>query len=76
MISLARMARFCETSHWLAMPARLKFLTASPARLECFAEGPQNFAGRPENDGRVLLEAHSRTLASTHLAGLAATHAL
>ena len=32
--------RFCGTSHWLAMPARLNFLTASPARLECFAEAP------------------------------------
>jgi mannose-6-phosphate isomerase-like protein (cupin superfamily) len=46
--------RFCGTSHWLAMPARLKFLTASPARLECFAEAPRNFAGRPEEDGRVF----------------------
>jgi hypothetical protein len=36
------------------MPARLKFLTASPARRECFAEAPQNFAGRPEEDGRVF----------------------
>ena len=46
--------RFCGTSHWLAMPARLNFLTDSPARLECFAEAPRNFAGRPEDDGRVF----------------------
>src|SRR6185436_4194182 len=36
------------------MPAPLKFLAASPSRLECFAEAPQNFAGRPEDDGRVF----------------------
>jgi hypothetical protein len=35
------------------MAATLKFLTASPARREAFAEGPQNFAGRPEEDERV-----------------------
>src|SRR6187549_4512 len=48
------MQRFCETSCCLAMPARLKFLTERPARLECFAETPRNFAGRPEDDGRVF----------------------
>ena len=36
------------------MPARLKFLSVSPAGLECFAQAPRNFAGRPEEDGRVL----------------------
>ena len=36
------------------MLARLKFLTARPARLECFAEAPRNFAGRPEDNGRVF----------------------
>ena len=51
---VALMARFCGTSPWLAMPARLNFLTASPARLECFAETPRNLAGRPEEDGRVF----------------------
>ena len=29
------------------MPARLKFLTVSPARLESFAQAPRKFAGRP-----------------------------
>lgn len=29
------------------MPARLNFLTGSPARLGCFAEAPRNVAGRP-----------------------------
>src|SRR5580765_5709258 len=46
-MSLALMARLCGTSHWLAMRARLIFLTDSPASLECFAEAPRNLAGRP-----------------------------
>ena len=33
------------------MPGRLKFLTVSPARRQCFAEAPQNFAGRLEAGG-------------------------
>ena len=45
---------FCGTSHWVAMPARLKFLTVSPARLERFAGAPRNFAARPEGGGRVF----------------------
>src|SRR6476660_5153860 len=36
------------------MPARLKFLTASPARLESFAGAPRHFAGRPGENGRVF----------------------
>ena len=53
MMSLAPLARFCGSSHWLAMPTRLNFLTDSPARLECFAEALQHLAGRPE-EGRVF----------------------
>jgi hypothetical protein len=36
------------------MPARLKFLTASPQRRDCFAAAPQNFAGRPEEMNAFL----------------------
>ena len=42
------------TSHRLTMLGRLKFLLVSLAGLECFAQTPRKFAGRPEEDGRVL----------------------
>ena len=46
------------------MPARLDFLAASPARLECFAEAPRNFAGRPEE-----MDAFSEVLSGVRLKG-------
>ena len=46
------------------MPARFTFLTVSPATLECFAEAPQNFAGRPTN-----MDAFSEVLSGVRLKG-------
>ena len=54
--------RFCGTSHRLTMLARLKFLPVRPAGLECFAQAPRKFAGRPEEDGRVLGSAERRSV--------------
>src|SRR5215217_1796678 len=53
-MSVALMERFCGGAGRLTMPERLEFLTGSPAGLECFAEAPGNFAGRPEAHGRVF----------------------
>src|SRR6187397_3029658 len=50
------------------MPARLKFLTVSPARLECFAQAPENFAGRPQEDRRSM-DAFSEVLSGVRLKG-------
>lgn len=50
------------------MPARLKFLTASPARLECFARTPRDFAGRPQEDQRSM-DAFSEVLSGVRLKG-------
>ncbi len=44
------------------MPARSKFLPVRPAGLECFAQAPRKFAGRPEEDGRVLGSVERRSV--------------
>ena len=46
------------------MTARPTFLTASPARLECLAEAPRNFAGRLTN-----MDAFSEVLSGVRLNG-------
>jgi AraC-like DNA-binding protein len=50
------------------MLRRLKFLSVSPARLECFARTPGNFAGRPQ-DNRKAMDAFSEVLGGVRLKG-------
>jgi AraC-like DNA-binding protein len=50
------------------MPARLKFLPASPTTLECFAQAPGNFAGRLQEDRRSM-DAFSEVLSGVRLKG-------
>jgi AraC-like DNA-binding protein len=50
------------------MPARSKFLTASPGTLVCFARAPGNFAGRPQED-RWSMDAFSEVLSGVRLKG-------
>src|SRR5215208_715075 len=50
------------------MPARSKFLTASPETLVCFARASGNFAGRPQEDGRSM-DAFSEVLSGVRLKG-------
>src|SRR5215208_1498709 len=50
------------------MPARSKFLTASPETLVCFARASGNFAGRPRKNRRSM-DAFSEVLSGVRLKG-------
>ena len=50
------------------MPVRLNFLTGRPAGLECFAQRPGNFAGRPRED-RESMDVFSEVLNGVRLKG-------